>query len=170
MGIGDFHRALLFVGNLPYGRNTSRDHYNLVLSERKGTCSTKHALLAALCLEHQVEEVTLYTGIYEMNERNTPGVGSVLDKYKLHSIPEAHCYLKYSSQRYDFTRLAITGEPISSFLTEIEISPAQIGEYKVQFHRSYLPEWINQNNLTSTFNKDDLWKIREECIQELSKS
>jgi hypothetical protein len=168
MGIGDFHKALLFVGNLPYGRNSSRDQYDLVLSELKGTCSTKHALLAALCSEHEIEEVKLYTGVYEMNESNTPGVGTVLRKYELHALPEAHCYLKYEQHRFDFTRLGISGEPINEFLAEVEITSSQIGDYKLQFHRSYLPTWLEQYRLTTKLNADDLWKIREECIKELS--
>lgn len=64
----------------------------------KGTCSTKHALLACLAQEQGIPlELTL--GIYEMNERNTPGTGRVLARHGLDALPEAHCYLKYGSCR-----------------------------------------------------------------------
>lgn len=170
LGIYDFHKALKFIGELPYGRNSHRSKYELVMSEKKGTCSTKHALLSALCKEQGVAEIKLITGIYEMNENNTPGVGKILEKYKLHSIPEAHCYLKYNNDRFDFTRLTIRGEPIQEFLIEEQIEPDQIGNFKTDFHRSYIPIWLNKHKLTQRFDLDSLWKVREECIRELSTS
>jgi hypothetical protein len=38
-------------------------------------------------------------GIYEMHERNTPGVGAVLEREGLSGIPEAHCYLVVNQRR-----------------------------------------------------------------------
>ncbi|PGC23088.1 hypothetical protein COM11_25865 [Bacillus pseudomycoides] len=164
----DFHTVLKFVGELPYGRNSNRTAYELVISEKKGTCSTKHALLSALCKEQGIQEIKLITGIYEMNENNTPGVGSVLEKYVLSSVPEAHCYLKYKNNRFDFTRLDVIGEPIEEFLIEEEIQPEQIGTFKTEFHRSYIPIWLSNNKLNQRFDLESLWKVREECIGELS--
>lgn len=46
-GLVHFRQAAQFVKQLPYGRNTDRSDYRLVLSEGRGTCSTKHALLAS---------------------------------------------------------------------------------------------------------------------------
>jgi hypothetical protein len=168
LGINEFHQAVEFVGHLPYGRNTSGTEYELVLSERKGTCSTKHALLSALCIEQGTEEIKLFTGIYEMNENNTPGVGNVLRKYGLSSIPEAHCYLKHDNYRFDFTRLDVQGEPIEEFLVEEQLEPNQIGDFKKNFHRSYIAVWLINQELKQKFNLDSLWKVREECIKELS--
>jgi hypothetical protein len=168
LDILDFHQAVEFVGHLPYGRNTIGTEYELVLSERKGTCSTKHALLSALCIEEGAVEIKLFTGIYEMNENNTPGVGNVLSKYGLNSIPEAHCYLKHNNFRHDFTRLGIQGEPIEEFLVEEQLEPFHIGDFKKDFHRSYIPIWLINQELNQKFNLDSLWEIREECIKELS--
>ncbi len=47
--IYDFHSAAMYIARIPYGRNSSRDNYELVLTERVGTSSTKHALLRQLC-------------------------------------------------------------------------------------------------------------------------
>lgn len=166
--IYNFYAALKFVGELPYGRNSNRSDYELVMSEGKGTCSTKHALLSALCKEQGVEEIKLITGIYEMNENNTPGVGNVLRMHGLNSIPEAHCYLKYKNERFDFTRINVNGEPIEEFLIEQQIEPYQIGDFKTDFHCSYIPIWLEKNKLDQKFDLDRLWKVREECIKELS--
>ncbi|WLD92626.1 hypothetical protein [Alkalihalobacillus sp. AL-G] len=167
-GIGEFHLAATFVGTLPYGRNANRADYRLVLKEEQGTCSTKHALLSALCNEQGIADIKLVTGIYEMDKRNTPGIGQVLENHRLNAIPEAHCYLKYDNERFDFTRLDVKNEPIEVFLTEEEIQHDEIGHHKTQFHRLYLNKWIQDNRLEGRFDVDSLWKVREECIKALS--
>src|SRR4051812_26756301 len=78
----DFQRAARSLQALPYRRTTNRADYRLVLSEQRGTCSTKHALLAALAAEQQLP-VSLTLGLYEMSEANTPGVSAVLRQYRL---------------------------------------------------------------------------------------
>ncbi|PKR76845.1 hypothetical protein CEY16_13605 [Halalkalibacillus sediminis] len=169
IGISDFHQSLEYVKKLPYGRNTIRSDFRLVIEEMKGTCSTKHALLAEVCKESGMDSIKLMTGIYEMDEENTPGVGEVLRKYKLDYIPEAHCYLKYNGKRYDFTMPVSSGEKNMRIVSECEIGPAQIGEYKINYHRSYIANWVHDQQLTSRFDLNRLWAIREECIKNLSK-
>ncbi len=90
LGLNDFRAAACHVRDLPYGRNSDRSDNGLVLDEARGTCSTKHELLAALAREHEAP-VELKLGIYLMNGRNTPGVGPVLSSYGLDDLPEAHC-------------------------------------------------------------------------------
>src|SRR5215813_2060548 len=97
-GITDFRSAGRYLHQLPYGRNSNRADFRLVLPEGRGTCSTKHALLAELACEQNLP-IVLTLGIYEMHEWNTPGTGKVLDQYGLSFIPEAHCYLTYGGQR-----------------------------------------------------------------------
>jgi len=108
-GVDHFHDACDYVWKLPYGRNSDRADLLLVLSEKKGTCSTKHALLKALADEINLK-LDLVVGIYPMNEKNTPGVGKVLSDYQLDYIPEAHCYLKYQDQIIDVTRSDLSPE------------------------------------------------------------
>lgn len=168
LGIKDFHSATRYVWDLPYGRNSNSADYTLVLAEKKGTCSTKHAILAKLAQEHE-EDIHLVTGIYEMCEQNTPGVGKVLNKYALTYIPEAHCYLTYRGCRFDFTRhLESNGQPIDFFLYEETIQPDQIGEYKRKLHQAFLQEWLRDEKLDSITCWEALWGIRDECIQALS--
>jgi hypothetical protein len=52
-----FNQALLFIRQIPYGRNP--DKYNLasVFTDNFGTCSTKHALLKRLADENNFEKV-----------------------------------------------------------------------------------------------------------------
>ena len=76
-GVTDFHSAARHVHQLPYGRISERANFRLVLWEGRGTCSAKHALLAQLANEQGVK-IALTIGMYEMTERNTPGVWAVL--------------------------------------------------------------------------------------------
>src|SRR5206468_3902356 len=140
-GSRDFAEAAHHVLRLPYGRIADRSKFWLVLEERRGTCTTKHALLAELAHEQGIA-VQLMLGIYEMNQRNTPGVGRVLQKYGLSYIPEAHCYLRYQGERIDVTGVPPGGEPIERFLHEEVITVDQIGAYKNELHRIFLADRV----------------------------
>jgi hypothetical protein len=163
----DFRAAGRYLHHLPYGRNSDRSDFRLVLPEGRGTCSTKHALLAELAREQNLP-IMLTLGIYQMHERNTPGVGIVLDRYGLPYIPEAHCYLRYEGTRIDITRSgAEPTAPIDRFLSEEAIVPAQIGDYKVQFHQRFLRDWLADRDVVGDRSFAEIWKIREECIAAL---
>jgi hypothetical protein len=166
-GVRTYRAAANLVYRIPYGRTSSRTDLLGVLGERRGTCSSKHALLAQLATEQSLL-VKLMLGFYLMNERNTPGVGAVLARHRLAEIPEAHCYLLYESNRIDVTRaVEAPGEAISGFLNEEEISPPQIGSYKVNLHQNYLRKWLRSASLPSIWTFDELWRVREECITAL---
>jgi hypothetical protein len=167
LGVRDFHGAARYVHQLPYGRTSDRANFRLVLHERCGTCSTKHALLAQLAREQGVA-VALTLGIYAMTENNTPGVGPILAQYNLSFLPEAHCYLTYEGMRIDITRAGVEPtEPITHFLYEEPITPEQIGAYKVALHQRFLQEWIPHSGVAGQYTVADLWRIREACIAAL---
>jgi hypothetical protein len=153
---------------LPYGRNERPFEPLCVLDDRRGTCSTKHALLACLA-EEQGQPIQLTLGIYEMSEANTPGAGPVLDAHGLKLMLEAHCYLTFHNERIDVTRSVDTpAQPIERLLHEEQIRPDQIGTYKVQLHQQLLREWINSGDESVRgFSLDQLWQIREACIAAL---
>jgi hypothetical protein len=163
IGCGSYRRAARHLHELPYGRNSDRADFRLVLSEGRGTCSTKHALLAAVALEQKLP-VALTIGIYDMTEANTPGVGRVLSAHGLESIPEAHCYLTYSGRGVDITRSGVSPQmSIAHFHKEWAIEPAQIGAHKLALHHQYLHEWLRERrDLSVSF--EELWRIREACI------
>ena len=157
--------AAQYVRDIPYGRITDRTQPLRVLEEKRGTCTTKHALLAMLAAEHGVD-LALTVGIYEMTEANTPGVGAVLAAQGLAAIPEAHCYLTWNGQRIDVTRAVVAAEPIRHFLHEERISPTQIGEYKIALHQHFLRVWLAHNR--PELEPERAWGIREACIAALS--
>ena len=168
LGVTDCHGAARHVYRLLYGRTSDRANFHLVLHEGRGTCSAKHALLAQLAREQGVE-VALTIGIYQMTERNTPGVGAVLEKYTLPYVPEAHCYLTYNGVRVDITRSGVEPvEPIGHFLYEETITPEQIGAHKVALHQRFLQEWVANSDSARAYTCAEIWQIREACIAALS--
>ena len=164
LGLRDYHAAAGHVWRLPYGRNSERANFALVLEENLGTCSTKHALLAQLAHEH-AQPVFLVLGIYEMDENNTPGVGAALQRYGLASVPEAHCYLLHETTRLDLTHHSKYGLPAAEMLWEEKIEPHQIGAHKVNVHRDFLRAWAAQRRL----DFEHVWRAREACIAALAR-
>ncbi|WP_338814451.1 hypothetical protein V9L05_03890 [Bernardetia sp. Wsw4-3y2] len=185
LGINNWNELTKYIQNLPYGRNENRHDLSLVLTEQKGTCSSKHAFLKKIADLNEIENVKLYIGIYKMNSSNTPKIGNILSEnefgYQLDYIPEAHCYLKINGIEQDFTNPAVVGvltdDLYSDFeklrndiLKEVEIEAHQVNEFKVNYHQSFLRKWIERENKTSDFviNFDTIWKLREQCIANLT--
>lgn len=166
LGISSWDDLTEIVKHLPYGRNSNRHDLQLVITEKKGTCSSKHALLKQLADENKIPNVELVLGMYKMNATNTPKIGKELEKQGLEYIPEAHCYLLIENQRKDFTSPTSNFARIAHYiLEETFITPAQVAEYKVQYHQTYLKQWIKKTGSRFTF--DEIWKIREQCIRNL---
>jgi hypothetical protein len=149
------------VCELPYGRNDHPDDPLAVLTEQRGTCSTKHALLCRVAIEQGID-LALVLGIYEMNERNTPGVGSVLHRHGLKALPQAHCYLRVGDKRIDVSsqRDRSGVEPISHFLHEEQIDPNQITTYKMGVHKRFLQPWITERQDLGELSLATIWAIR----------
>lgn len=162
-----FAAAVRYVQGLPYGR-TIRPDYRLVLTESRGTCSSKHALLAALARENGLP-IELVLGVYEMTGTNTPGVGAELARHGLASIPEAHCYLRAGRGVIDVTMPG--GSPDTAewhFLHEEIISPEDVGAYKTAVHRRVLADWLHRAG-HARLGLDAAWAVCEACIAALSR-
>lgn len=165
-----FNDATLFIKELAYGRNQDKNNLASVFTDNCGTCSTKHALLKKLADENNFERVKLIVGIFKMNSKNTPEITSTLLENNLEYIPEAHCYLRFEDQILDLTK--INSSPtdfLDELIEEIEILPEQITYYKVNYHKNHLLTWLDKNKQIN-LSLNDLWKIREQCIQDLAKN
>lgn len=165
-GISTWQRLMHFLPSLPYGRNSNRSDLSLILTEGKGTCSSKHAFAKAVAIENGFTEVKLVLCLYKMNADNTRNIGPVLKEHGLEYIPEAHCYLMVNGIRQDLTK------PTSSFariendlLHEEFILPDQVAAYKIEMHQEYLRKWVNSQP-NRTFQ--EIWNAREACISALS--
>ena len=102
LGIKTFRRACDYVHTIDYGYNTNYDDKMIFFKEKKGTCTTKHAVIAGLAEEL---EIPLYKHvcIYKFTEDITTGVDEILKKFEIPYIPMVHCFLIYESYRFDLT-------------------------------------------------------------------
>jgi hypothetical protein len=163
----EFKELIDKIKNLPYGRNANRYDFSLVISENKGTCSSKHAFLKDFADKNEIENVKLYIGIFKMSEANTPKLGDLLLRNNIEYIPEAHCYLKINQIPVDATTSDSFYDKIKQdIMEEIEIIPNQVSDFKVEYHKAFLKKWIKETNQNNTF--EEIWKIREQCIEKLS--
>lgn len=163
----DFIELIEKVKHIPYGRNSNRYDFTLVISENKGTCSSKHAFLKDFANKNNIPNIKLYIGIFKMNEENTSKIFPLLSENQINYIPEAHCYLKVDGIPLDITTSESFYAKIKNdILEEIEIEPIQVANYKVNYHKDFLKKWIIETNQNKTFN--EIWTIREKCIQKLS--
>jgi hypothetical protein len=163
----NFETLIEKIKNIPYGRNANRYDFSLVLSENKGTCSSKHAFLKDFADKNEIKNVKLYIGIFKMNETNTPKLGDLLSNNKIEYIPEAHCYLKINQVPVDVTTVDSFYDKIKQdIVEEIEITPNQVSDFKVTYHKAFLKNWIKETNQNNTF--EEIWEIREQCISKLS--
>ena len=166
-GITDWHKLTAYIKHLPYGRNTNREDFTLVWKEQKGTCSSKHAFLKYVADLNNLTNIELILGMYKMNRVNTPKIGDALSRHGLNYIPEAHCYLKIDGKRYDFTSPNSNFDSIKDdVLVETIIEPKQVAKFKVDFHKAYLKDCIENSDIPFSFEK--IWELREACIASLS--
>lgn len=163
----EFLDILKKVNQLPYGRNSDRSDFRLVETENRGTCSTKHAFLKFKADENQGPEVELQLCIFKMNAVNNSKIASILKDNSLEYIPEAHCYLKIDDRNYDITFPNSDSLKVENDILESQtIQAEQIGDYKLDYHKNYLHQWLMENKKDMSFN--EIWKIRETCIQRLA--
>src|SRR6218665_291137 len=127
LGINDFHSACSYLQQLPYGRNANRHDFLLTLKEGKGTCSSKHAILAYLADENGQKEVELIVGIFLMSAETHPKLTTFFTDKSYDCIPEEHCYLRYRGERFDYTDSSNALERIpSKIVREQRAEPQQL--------------------------------------------
>lgn len=159
-----FEEACIFIKNLPYKRNENKENISCVLEDLGGTCSTKHAFLKHYTDENHIPNVKLMLGIFKMNSKNTPKISKVLEKYHLNEIPEAHNYLKINNQIHDYARKNSKPEDfLNDLIQEIEIQPSQITNFKVEYHKKFIEDYLKEN-AEIPYSSIEFWQIREECI------
>lgn len=159
-GAWTFRDAARLVWDLPYGRPTHTGP-EAVLRDRRGTCSSKHALLAALAAEVGLP-VELRLGLYMMDGTNTPRTGPALRAHGFRAVPEAHCVLAVGDDLVDLTWPGVR-RPVPPFSAEETIRPEQAGAYKRAWHRGHLDAWAAANG----HDPDAVWAAREAAIDAL---
>lgn len=167
LGLSDLLDLAEYVRRLPYARPDDRDPPTAVLVEGRGTCSDKHRLIATAARECAHRGVELMVGIYMMGPANTPAVGQVLRAAGADAIPEAHCYLRVTGDRLDFTGLpGAAASPFDALLSEHTVPPETLAFTKRQLHENAMADWAGRHGMAF----DHAWALREACIEALAGS
>ena len=149
LGILSFQAACAYVHQLPYGYNSDRDDPMILFKESKGTCTTKHAAIAALAAELNLD-VTKQVGIYAMTEAIVAHTDDILARFNLPYLPMLHCFLVHANHRVDLTEGNRNGKKcgIKDFLFTAPVAPHISAKDEYLLYRNALKERIlNQGAL-----------------------
>lgn len=165
-GIDDFSNACLHVQALPFARNENPIDFLSVLSEEKGTCSTKHALLATLALENGREDIELMVGIFLMNEETHPQLKSIFEADEIIGVPENYAFLRCGQQRFDFSNSNWSLVDYEHrIVREQRCDPGQMHDWKPMIHKHYIGGWLKRQQLERS--EEEIWSLREKCLAQL---
>lgn len=160
-GFFHFDRLAEHVRALPFGRPRWANDPLAVLHEGRGTCSSKHRLLAEVAHACGHDEVGLGIGLYEMNAHNSPGVGPVLQAAGLDSIIDTRCHLTVGAHRFDFSGLgAGEASPFDALLAEHRVQPTELSVTNDRLLREALASWASTRGITPASAR----ALREACV------
>ncbi len=171
LGIKSFKEACYFVHDFEYGYNLNYDDKMILFKEKKGTCTTKHAVIAALADELDIP-VFKYVGIYKMTEQITNGVNNILKKYNLPYTPMIHCFLVYKDYRFDLTEGNNNGKKtsIEEFIYTEKVEPFISTKDEYLLLKKVIKQKILPTTDMKRVSERRLLKAREECIIQLKKN
>lgn len=143
LGVRTFREACRYVRTLPYGYNTDRDDLMILFKEKMGTCTTKHAAIAALAAEIDLS-VAKWIGIYAMTEAFVTGTKEILARYDLPYVPMLHCFLEDGKHRVDLTEGNRNGknQPIDDFLFTTPVAADLSAREEYLIYRKALKEVV----------------------------
>lgn len=164
-GIQTFLDACRYAHELPYGYNSDRDDLLILFKEGKGSCTTKHAVIATLAKELALP-VEKQIGIYPMTEEIVTGAEPILKKYDLPYLPMIHCFLSDQVHRVDLTEGNRNGKnrSIETFLYTETVSPNISGKEEYRLYRNALKDRILSMDEMNGVDMKRILHAREEGL------
>lgn len=171
MGIKSFIDACRYVHELPYGYNTDRDDLMILFKEKKGTCTTKHAVIATLAGELGLP-IAKYVGIYAMTEEIVTGTNVILEKFSLPYVPMLHCYLVCGEYKVDLSEGNNNGKnrPIEDFLFAQKVDPNISAKEEYLLYRKALGIHILKGKEMAGVDVGQILHAREEALKLLKRN
>lgn len=165
LGIKEFQDACRYVHELPYGYNSNRDDLMILFKENRGSCTTKHAVIATLAAELGLD-IAKHIGIYAMTEPIVTGTQKILDHYDLPYIPMVHCFLVYGDERVDLSEGNQNGKngPIDNFLYTAAVAANISGKDEYLLYRKALKEKIMTRSELKGASLKVVLKAREDGL------
>ncbi len=165
LGINTFKEACLYVHNIEYGYNTNYDDKFIFFKEKKGSCTSKHAVIAGLAEELNIP-LSKHVGIYKFTEEISTGTKEILKKYKIPYVPMIHCFLVYRDYLFDLTEGNCNGKNISieEFIHEEKVDPFITQKDEYLLFKKVIKEKIIPSNEMEGIKERTILKAREEAI------
>jgi hypothetical protein len=165
-GITRFKDACRYVHQLPYGYNSDREDLFILFREGRGSCTTKHAVIATLA-EELALPIVKKIGIYGMTEDLVTGTSDILEKFKLPYVPMVHCFLVYQDYWVDLTEGNDNGKnrPINRFLHSETVIPNISGKDEYLLYRKAVKERILLREELKGVDIKRILQAREEGIK-----
>jgi hypothetical protein len=170
MGIKSFKEACKYIHEIDYGYNSTYEDDLILFKEKKGTCTTKHAIIAGLAKELDIP-LHKNVGVYKFTEDITTGAQEILDKYHIPYIAMVHCFLVYDKYRLDLTEGNNNGKKtsIENFIETKEVDPFISRKDEYLWYKKVLKEKILPTDEMKGIKERNLLKAREESIKLLKK-
>ena len=164
-GIKTFQEACNYVHNLDYGYNSDADDRWILFKEFKGSCTSKHGVIAGLAEELKVS-LYKHVGIYKFTEKIVKGAQKIIDKYHIPYIPIVHCFLVHENHRFDLTEGNFNGKEssIEEFIHEEQVDPFITRKDEYLLYRRVLEEKILPSLDLAGISIKIILKAREEAI------
>ena len=137
----------------------------VLFKENKGTCTTKHAIIAGLAKELDIP-LQKNVGVYRFTEEITTGAQEILNKYNIPYVPMVHCFLVYNDYRFDLTEGNDNGKKtsIKEFIQTREVEPFITRKDEYIWYKKVLKENVLTSSEMKGIKEKSLLKAREESI------
>ena len=165
LGIKTFKEACDYVHNIEYGYNTNYDDKFIFFKEKRGSCTSKHAVIAGLAEELNIP-LYKHVGVYKFTEEISTGTEEILKKYDIPYVPMIHCFLVYKDNQFDLTEGNCNGKntSIEAFIHEEEVDPFITTKDEYLLFKKVIKDSVLPSIEMKGIRERTILKAREEAI------
>ncbi len=167
-GIETFSVACQWIKDLPYGSNSNNENSLILFQENRGTCTTKHGIIARLAQELELE-IYKNLGFYRLNDEIVTGVDEIIQAHGLNFIPQIHCFLEYGLFRVDLTEGNCNGKnkTIEDYDFVVRVNPDLTYEEEKRYYINYLNQYFAIEPRLAQANIATILELLQACNQQV---
>ena len=165
LGIKTFKDACIYVHNVDYGYNTNYEDRMIFFKEKKGSCTSKHAVIAGLAQELNIP-LYKHVCVYKLTEEITTGVDEILKKFNIPYVPMVHCFLVYGEYKFDLTEGNNNGKKkhIDEYIHSEKVEPFISRKDEYLLFKKVLKEKVLPSKEMEGITEKTLLKARAKSI------
>jgi len=165
-GATTFRAACRWVNELPYGANTTFGDALVLFDDERGTCFTKHGVIARLADELGLP-IHKNVGFYRLNDDIVTGVKAILEPHGLTFVPQMHCFLEYGGVYVDLTEGNAHGKnrTIDTYDFIVRVAPEPTREEMQQLFAEHLQRYRAVDPRLAPMSDATIAEILRQCGQ-----